>query len=130
LVLGACAASYGVASLTIRPLRHILLKVGDIARGRFNDTIPIRRRDELGLLSSRINQMADSLRTYTDKLKETAEELRGTKEYLESFVGQTSDAIHVTDLTGKGDPGQSRFRENVRVDRGRSAGGASAAAHG
>jgi PAS domain S-box-containing protein len=101
LVLGACAASYGVASLTIRPLRHILLKVGDIARGRFNDTIPIRRRDELGLLSSRINQMADSLRTYTDKLKETAEELRGTKEYLESFVGQTSDAIHVTDLTGK-----------------------------
>ncbi|WP_276355625.1 ATP-binding protein [Cohnella caldifontis] len=101
LLLAASAASYMIAGLSIRPLHQIVAKVGEIAQGRFDDTIPIRRRDELGLLSSRINQMAGNLRTYTGKLQDTAEELRGTKEYLESFVGQTSDAIHVTDLAGK-----------------------------
>ncbi|WP_241158390.1 ATP-binding protein [Cohnella candidum] len=101
LISAAWMASYLIAGLIIRPLRQILRNVDEIAQGRFGIKIPIRRRDELGLLSSRVNMMADSLQVYTDRLKDTAEELRGTKEYLESFVGQTSDAIHVTDLEGR-----------------------------
>ncbi|MBW5448022.1 PAS domain S-box protein [Cohnella sp. CFH 77786] len=101
LIIGAWIASYLIAGILIQPLRQILRNVDEIAQGRFGSKIIIQSRDELGLLSSRVNTMADSLQSYTDRLKDTAEELRGTKEYLESFVGQTSDAIHVTDVEGK-----------------------------
>lgn len=100
-ILAAWAASYLIAEVTMQPLRLIVRKVGEISHGRFNHQIPIRSGDELGLLSSRINMMANSLRTYMDMLKNSSEELRGTKEYLESFVGHTSDSIHVTDLEGR-----------------------------
>ncbi|MFC4601244.1 ATP-binding protein [Cohnella hongkongensis] len=94
------AASYFISDLMIRPLKHIVGHVNEIAAGRFGRRIEVRSRDELGTLSMRINAMADSLRKYTGQLRDSAEELRSTKEYLESFVNHTSDAIHVTDLRG------------------------------
>jgi two-component system, sporulation sensor kinase E len=45
--------------------------------------------------------MGCNLLSYTTQLKNAAEELRSTKQYLESFVNHTSDAIHVADLSGK-----------------------------
>ncbi len=52
------------------------------------------------MLASRIDTMGSNLYSYTTQLKDAAEELRSTKQYLESFVNHTSDAIHVADLTG------------------------------
>jgi len=92
--------SYFISGAMIRPLRHIVDYVNEIAVGRFGSRIEVRSRDELGTLSSRVNAMADNLQTYMGKLRDSAEELRSTKEYLESFVNHTSDAIHVTDLHG------------------------------
>ena len=101
LLLVTMASSYIIAGVLIRSLKQVVNKVNTIAAGDFNTTIPVRTKDELGLLASSVNAMGNSLREYTTRLKESAEELRSTKEYLESFVGQTSDAIHVTDLQGK-----------------------------
>ncbi|WP_186438242.1 PAS domain S-box protein [Cohnella terricola] len=100
LILIAWMASYVIAGVLIRPLRHILDNVNGIAKGRFDSKIVVRSKDELGWLSSRVNAMADNLQNYMSRLRDSAEELRSTKEYLESFVNQTSDAIHVTDLEG------------------------------
>ncbi|BBI34204.1 ATP-binding protein [Cohnella abietis] len=100
LIIVSWFASYFIAGLLIRPLRHILANVNEIAEGRFISKIAIRSHDELGLLSSRVNAMGDNLQTYMGRLQDSAEELRSTKEYLESFVNQTSDAILVTDLQG------------------------------
>lgn len=101
LILAAWAASYFISGWLIRPFREILRRVDEIAQGRFDGPIAVRSRDELGLLSAHVNTMASSLHMYTGKLNDTAEELRDTKEFLESFVGHTSDAIHVTDLEGR-----------------------------
>ncbi len=101
LIVAAWAASYFISGWLIRPFREIVHRVDEIAQGRFDSPIAVRSRDELGLLSAHVNTMASSLRMYTGKLNDTAEELRDTKEFLESFVGHTSDAIHVTDLDGR-----------------------------
>lgn len=101
LLAAALVASYLLAGFMLRPVNRILATVNEIAVGRFGSKLEIRSKDELGLLSSRINAMGDSLQHYTSRLKESAEELRSTKQYLESFVNHTSDAIHVSDLEGR-----------------------------
>lgn len=100
LVLVTMIASYFIAGFMIRGLNQILHKVNAIAAGNFGEVITIRSKDELGLLASRIDTMGNNLFSYTTQLKDAAEELRSTKQYLESFVNHTSDAIHVADLTG------------------------------
>lgn len=97
----AVAASYWLAGLLMRPVNRILAKVNDVAQGRFDSALEVESNDELGLLSTRINAMGDSLQHYMSRLRESAEELRSTKQYLESFVNHTSDAIHVSDLEGR-----------------------------
>lgn len=101
LLLGTMACSYKIADIMISSLKDIVNKVNTIADGDFNTTIPVRTKDELGLLASSVNAMSNKLRVNMKKLNESAKELRSTKEYLESFVNQTSDAIHVTNLHGK-----------------------------
>ncbi|MFC5405937.1 ATP-binding protein [Cohnella soli] len=100
LVVVSWFASYVLSGFLIRPLRSILDSVNAMAGGRFGSPIEIRSRDELGMLSESVNVMADNLQSYMGRLKASAEELRSTKEYLESFVTNTSDAIVVTDLDG------------------------------
>ncbi|MBB6669828.1 ATP-binding protein [Cohnella nanjingensis] len=101
LLVATVFASYFLAGFLIRPLHQILRKVNAVAGGRFGTSLPIRSKDELGLLASRVNTMSSNLHSYTTRLKDAAEELRSTKQYLESFVNQTSDAIHVADLNGR-----------------------------
>ena len=50
----------------LRPLRDITAGVEAFGCGRFNTPIPLRRRDELGDLSERINTMAASLHGMLD----------------------------------------------------------------
>ena len=68
--LAALLALTGVAYLTVwrllRPLRDITAGVGAFGRGQFDTPIPLRRRDELGDLSERINTMAASLHGMLD----------------------------------------------------------------
>ncbi|MDQ6418755.1 PAS domain S-box protein [Paenibacillus sp. LHD-117] len=100
LVLFTMAASYFISGYMLRSLHQIMAKVNAISAGNFRDSISIRNKDELGLLAARVNSMATNLWKYTTQLKDTATELQSTKQYLESFVNNTSDAIHVVDLNG------------------------------
>lgn len=100
LVLATMIASYFIAGFMMRSLNQIINKVNAIAAGNFDAAITIRSKDEFGLLASRVDTMGDNLHSYTNQLKEAAEELRNTKQYLESFVNHTSDAIHVANLQG------------------------------
>ncbi len=100
LVLITMVASYFIAGFMMRGLNQIMRKVNAIAVGNFGEVITIRSDDEFGLLASRVDTMGNNLNHYTAELKAAAEELQSTKQYLESFVNHTSDAIHVTDLIG------------------------------
>ncbi|MBJ8192883.1 HAMP domain-containing protein, partial [Bacillus cereus] len=86
---------YLIAGRMIRPVQSILDKVNDVANGHFGARLKIKSKDELGLLARRINMMARNLSIYTNQLQQTYEENRAMKEYLESFINQTADAIHV-----------------------------------
>lgn len=100
LFLASVAAIYILVGFFIRPLGQIVERVNEIAAGHFGSHIPVRSRDELGLLASRINAMSDNLHDYLNRLTDSAKELQGTKEYLESFINHTTDAIHVEDPNG------------------------------
>ncbi|MUT66551.1 PAS domain S-box protein [Paenibacillus sp. NEAU-GSW1] len=100
LILITVAASFILARLITRSLNQIVMKVSDISKGHFGVQLAVESSDELGLLASRVNMMSHNLQAYTSQLKDAAEELRHTKQYLESFVNHTSDAIHVSDLSG------------------------------
>jgi len=101
LIAVSIVVSYMMSGIMIRSLNQIVTKVNEIADGVFGKKLPVRRKDELGLLASRVNTMEDNLQFYMSGLKNTAAELRDTKQYLESFVNHTSDAIHVADLDGR-----------------------------
>lgn len=94
-------ASYWLSGGLIRPIRHILDQVNVLSAGQFENRLKVGRRDELGLLAHKINSMADNLGEYTAELKRKNEENRSMKEYLESIISQTADAIHVTDVKGR-----------------------------
>ncbi|MFC4778916.1 ATP-binding protein [Paenibacillus sp. GCM10023252] len=90
--------SYWTARRMIRPIQDILWKVNEVSFGRFQTAIKVNRRDEFGLLALRVNGMSQNLSIYMDKLRRAFDENRTMKEYLESFINHTSDAIHVFDL--------------------------------
>lgn len=93
--------SYWLAGVAVHNLRLVVRRVNQIAAGNFNYPITVRTRDEIGELAFSVNVMSSNLNTYTTRLKESAEELRSTKEYLESFFTHTRDAIHVYNLKGQ-----------------------------
>ncbi|GBK65505.1 MAG: PAS domain S-box protein [Paenibacillus macerans] len=101
LLLLMILASYWMAGRLIQPLRNILDQVNELSVGQFEARLQVDRKDELGLLANKINAMADSLGNYTRELTQKNEENRSMKEYLESIISQTADAIHITDIEGR-----------------------------
>lgn len=93
--------SYIVAGYFTKPIQAILGTVNEVADGNFDRRLEVTSRDELGQLSGRINAMTRNLGHYTSQLKQMVDENRSVKEYLESVINQTADAIHTTDLHGK-----------------------------
>jgi two-component system, sporulation sensor kinase E len=100
LVIGVVIICYYIASFCIRPLDRILRKVNEISEGHFDNEPPIHGKDEWGVLSESIYNMSSKLQAKTVQLRSTNEELRSTKQYLVSFVNQTSVAFVVVDLQG------------------------------
>lgn len=101
LLLLMILASYWMAGRLIQPLRNILDQVNELSVGQFEARLQVDRKDELGLLANKINAMADSLGNYTRELTQKNEENCSMKEYLESIISQTADAIHITDIEGR-----------------------------
>ncbi|QAY67382.1 ATP-binding protein [Paenibacillus protaetiae] len=92
--------SYLMAALMLRPIKQIIWKINEVSLGRFQSVIKVKGHDEFSLLALKVNAMSQNLSIYMDKLRKAFEENRQMKEYLESFINHTSDAIHVADLNG------------------------------
>lgn len=93
--------SYIVAGYFTKPIQAILGTVNEVADGNFERRLEVTSRDELGQLSGRINAMTRNLGNYTSQLKQMVDENQSVKEYLESVINQTADAIHTTDMHGR-----------------------------
>ncbi len=53
--------TYSIASGITVPLRSLIRSASTIAKGQFNERVPIRSSDELGVLASTFNEMARAL---------------------------------------------------------------------
>jgi PAS domain S-box len=95
------AVTYWLVGFMIRPLTDILWKVNEVSSVRFHKPILIKRKDEFGLLALKINAMSQNLGIYMNKLRKAFEENRRMKDYLESFINHSNDAIYIMDLDGK-----------------------------
>ncbi|MFB9330768.1 ATP-binding protein [Paenibacillus aurantiacus] len=101
LLLILVIGSYWIAGMLMQPINDVLWKINEVSFGRFDDAIQVKRKDEFGQLANRVNAMSKNLSIYMAKLKVSFEENRAMKEYLESFINHTTDAIHVVDLEGR-----------------------------
>lgn len=101
LMAAAVASSSFIAGIMIRTLQMIMHRVHDISRGNFGEQILIDSNNEFGALASQVNAMSSNLHSYQAQLTAAAKELLHAQQYLESFVNNTSDAIHVVDLEGR-----------------------------
>lgn len=100
-MIAAIVLVYWLVGVMMRPLKDILWKVNEVSSVRFQKPIQIRGKDEFGLLALKINAMSQNLSIYMNKLRRAFEENRNMKEYLESFINNSNDAIHLMDVDGK-----------------------------
>jgi diguanylate cyclase len=73
--------SYFLAVYIVRPVNRILQKVNEIADGNIGAQVFINRKDELGLLSNRVNTMSLNLLEYTNELKKKNAEIEYQANY-------------------------------------------------
>jgi diguanylate cyclase (GGDEF)-like protein len=106
--------SYFFAGYIVKPLKRILQKVNEFAQGNFDARVAIDRNDELGILASRVNTMAQNIKEYTTELegKNAEIEYRANYDFLtglpnrrlfndqiQTWVGgETSFAVMFIDL--------------------------------
>ncbi|EFM10825.1 multi-sensor signal transduction histidine kinase [Paenibacillus curdlanolyticus YK9] len=101
LLVVLTSIAYWLLGRFFRPLDTIIWKVQKVAHGQFDDMIKVKSRDEFGQLALQMNNMSKNINIYMGKLKHAFEENRSMKDYLESFINHTTDAIHVVDLDGQ-----------------------------
>ncbi|MEX2104253.1 MAG: histidine kinase dimerization/phospho-acceptor domain-containing protein, partial [Bacilli bacterium] len=86
LIVVYCSG-YVLASYIVNPINRILKKVNEIADGNFGDRVSLNRKDELGILSERVNTMSLNLENY-----KKAEEMMVKSEKL-AIAGQLAAGV-------------------------------------
>lgn len=103
LVLAIAAASalamLAMVALLLRylvhkPVRALAKAASAITRGDMDTRVPVRRRDELGLLTKRFNQMAAQIEEQMAAMERTNKELG----LLYAIMVEASRSLHVTDV--------------------------------
>jgi len=92
-LLAALALAYAVSWLTLRPIWEMRRGATSIAAGALSNRLPRRVGDELGEISSAINQMAEQLRL-------RLEEVTADKERLRDVLDAMAEGVLVVDEEG------------------------------
>lgn len=92
LVLGVL--TYAGARWIVNPLLHLSDVANSLASGNFNVRSKVRRKDEVGLLASAMNKMADQLASLYTSLEQAVEartrQLRTASEVAQLVISSTS----------------------------------------
>ena len=104
------AASFGVASLMLRPLARLSAATKRMAEGELKHRVRVESDDELGQLSSDFNIMAARLEEQVQQLKDAAQR-------QEDFIGSFAHEIKtpLTSIIGYADLLRSRTASSERV---------------
>lgn len=89
-LLIAAIIMYFVADKTTRPIRHLQIIADKISNLDFSERSNILSKDEVGLLSFSINNMADKLKEYVEKLKEDLIKQEKADKMTKQFLANVS----------------------------------------
>ena len=91
MVLVIAVASYFEGRAIVRTLKGLVHAVNGIARGRLDERVPVKGRDELAQLGRAFNDMADQLETRLDELREERARLAVAIDRIGETLGATHD---------------------------------------
>ncbi|MGF1511936.1 MAG: ATP-binding protein [Myxococcota bacterium] len=107
MVLLACLVGLGATAMAgraVAPMGALVRYARALSRGDYDQPMPVRRRDELGVLAEELQWMARSLKNRERELDKQATELEHAyrrvdelKRYHESIVRSLGTALVVTD---------------------------------
>ncbi len=112
LVLLGAIASFVLARRLTRPIFRLTEAAATIAQGDLDARVPVTSRDEIGLLGTAFNRMAEQLAEARDRLEdrvkqrttqltEAQKELRRQTRILQSIMDSMNDGVIVADQFGK-----------------------------
>lgn len=87
--------------LLTRHIRTLLVATRKISGGDYDLHIPVKSRDEIGVLASNFNTMADAIRNRIAALHQSELELHEEKERAEVTLHSIGDGVITTDLQGR-----------------------------
>jgi PAS domain S-box-containing protein len=93
----ALVAGAMVAAVILRPVRLLSAAAGEIAGGALNTRVTLYNRDELGILGTTFNMMAERIENQTAALQEQS---RARQELLRGIIEYSDDAIISKTLSG------------------------------
>ena len=91
-----------------RPMREMMAQMAEVESGHFDIELPVRSRDEIGVLSERFNQMSAALKNYINQsyvaqIKQNEAELTALKSQIyPHFLYNTLEIIRMSALEEKG----------------------------
>lgn len=107
-VLALLVGSFYFSRRLIRPMHEMMEQMSMIETGNFDIELPIRSKDEIGVLSKRFNQMSSALKTYINQsyvaqIKQNEAELTALKSQIyPHFLYNTLEIIRMTALEEQG----------------------------
>ena len=106
LAVGVVAlVGWALARTITKPIEEVTQGAGRMARGRFDSSIEVRGKDEIGQLASMFNLLASRLRATLDEIEEE-------KARLETVLNSMTDGIVAVDAAGNVEvvnPAAARF---------------------
>lgn len=97
----AIGVYYGTRKIA-HPILVITQTATQVASGNLESTVPVLTNDEIGILAIAFNQMIEQLRIlYTQletKVEERTEELRQSRQFLDSIINSLPLALYVKDV--------------------------------
>jgi diguanylate cyclase (GGDEF)-like protein len=88
-MLAVAILAYTLGRAIVRSLRELAEAAGAIARGRFDQRVPVRGRDEFAILGHAFNEMAV-------QLQQRHEELEAERRRFRDAIGRFGDALEAT----------------------------------
>ena len=88
-----------IAAYVLRPVRDLMQGAAQVAGGNLTQRVPVRSKDEVGVLAQTFNDMAGQLRESFDTLEAQNEELQRLDKLKDEFLANTSHELR-TPLNG------------------------------